>query len=267
MDDIPALRALCRAAVGSDDYVLGFLRSMVEGREAVAVEVSGQLVAMGGVTECADRALWIGQLRTHPGFRRRGYATMLLEHARLRALREGRPALRLFTGLRNPSRSLYRAYGFLEVAAFTRRAARALTAQAGRLRADPGSRALHGLWRESAYARAGHGYLAYRWHMLPLTLPTLRMLGRRGQVLVDGRTAVLAWAEEGERAAFASVLAGDPEGLRTARSAAGLLRRRTVEVFLPMEARILRWAEEAGYRRASWGRHLMLYERRIRRER
>lgn len=263
-DDLPALRRLSRAAVGPDDYVLGDLRRMVAAGEALVVEAEGRVVSMGGITECADGAYWIGQMRTHPAFRRRGFATMLLEHARVRAVREGRPALRLFTGSRNPSRNLYRGYGFREVAAFTRRAAAALRNRTRLLCTDPGSRALHGMWRQSLYARAGQGYAAYAWHMLPVTGAALRAWGRRGEVLTAGPAAVLAWTEDGDRAAYASVLAGGSEGLRAARSAAALLGRAAVEVFLPMDARILRWAEEAGYRDARWGRHLVLYERRVR---
>lgn len=263
VDDLPALRALCRAAVGHDDYVLGDLRRMVASGEAVVVEETGRVVSMGGITECADGALWIGQMRTHPDYRRRGFATMLLEHARARAVREGRPALRLFTGYRNPSRSLYRRWGFREVAAFTRRAAAALRSPAAAVPGNSWNRLLHAAWRRSLYARVGGGYVAYAWHMVPVTAATLRLWGRRGEVFTRDRAAVLAWKEDDGPAAYASILSGAVEGLRAARSAAGLLGRGTVEVFLPMDARILRWAEEAGYRRAPWGRHLVLYERRV----
>ncbi|HXF83609.1 MAG TPA: GNAT family N-acetyltransferase [bacterium] len=265
--DVPELRRLCRAAAGPDDYVADFLPEMVRRGEAVVVEASGRLVTMGGVATCVDGALWIGQLRTHPDFRRRGYATMLLADAYARAARERRPALRLYTGWRNPSRSLYERMGFREVAHFTRLAAPPLWRGAPPLaRAQDGRGAFH-LWRSSPFGAAGAGYVGYRWHMVPITRRLLDALAGRGEVLVGDGSALLAWVEPGSRAAYAAVLGEGRTGLRAARAAAAWLRRARVEVFAPRDPRILRWARESGFDPASWGRHLVLYEQRVRRRR
>jgi ribosomal protein S18 acetylase RimI-like enzyme len=266
-DDVPELRQLCRAAVGPDDYVPDFLPEMVRRGEAMVVEASGRLVTMGGVAACVDGALWIGQLRTHPDFRRRGYATMLLAAAYERAARERRPALRLYTGRRNPSRSLYERIGFREVARFTRLAAPPLRRGAPALaRAEDGGGAFH-LWRWSPYAAAGAGYAGYRWHIVPITRRLLDALAGRGEVLVGDGSALLAWVEPGSRAAIAAVLGEGRAGLRAARAAAARLRRARIEVVVPRDQRILRWARESGFGPASWGRHLVLYEQRVRRRR
>jgi len=262
--DRSALARLCRAAVGPDDYVLLYLDEMLRGRHVIVGEEAGRIVAMAGVTECADRALWIGQMRTHPGFRRRGYAKMLLEYARTRAMRENRPALRLWAGHRNiASRTLFKAVGFREVAGFTRMAARALRREGPTLRLDHEGRRAYRLWRQALFCRAGHGYLAYQWHFLPLTREMTRIMARKGEVLVGDEAAVLVWTEEGEPAADAAILSGGRDGLLAARTAAAMRGRPRVEVFLPRHRTVQRWARETGYAPAAWGGHAVLYERRV----
>jgi len=265
-EDLSQIADLCRAAVGADDYVLRYLDEMLGGRTVVVVEEGGRIGAMAGLTECADRALWIGQMRTHPGYRRRGFARMLLEHARTRAVREARPALRLWAGGHNiASRTLFETTGFREVASFTRMTAPALRGRAQRSDMDTRGRRAYRMWRQGLYRRAGAGYLAYEWHFLPVSLRTTQMLAARGQVFISGRAAVAAWVEEGDKTAYASILSGGRAGLVAARRIAGWHRRRRVEVFLPRHRTILAWASQAGFVPAAWGRHAVLYERRVRR--
>lgn len=70
--DLPALARLCRAAAGADDYVLSYLDEMVRAGQILVAQVGRRLVSMLGVSTCLDEALWLGQARTHPAFRRRG---------------------------------------------------------------------------------------------------------------------------------------------------------------------------------------------------
>src|SRR3989304_5270172 len=136
--DIKALVRLCRAAAGSGDYVLAYLREMLAAREILVAEERGRIVAMMGVTPCLDRALWLGQARTHPDFRRQGYAQRLVEAARARVRRERRPALRLWTSERNlAAQRLAESAGFRRIAVFTRRVARTRRAPAGRRTSRP----------------------------------------------------------------------------------------------------------------------------------
>jgi len=262
--DLRALVDLCRAAVGPGDYVLGYLQEMIAGREAMVTEVGGRVVAMAGVTECVDGALWIGQMRTHPDFRRRGFARRLLLEVYARAARERRPALRLWASRRNvASRTLFETTGFAEVAQFTRVRATALGG-AGGLRRTRATGAVHTRWARSAFCRRANGYLAYRWHFVPLTPALLRRLAGRGELYSGGRAAVLAWSGRDDPAAYASILSGGREALAAARRVARRLGRAAVEVFLPRDPQIEAWARASGYVPAPWGTEAVLYEWRVR---
>jgi ribosomal protein S18 acetylase RimI-like enzyme len=271
--DLPVLARLCRAAVGSHDYVLGYLPEMVAAREARVVEQDGRVVALTGITECADGALWLGQLRTDPRFRRRGFATLLLDDAFERVVREGRPALRLWTSRRNAAAQvLFARDGFRRVAGFTRMAAPAGGRRAGgrRGRRAPVAGAgetvrpavLWTWWRRSRVCRSGKGYLDYRWHFLPLSPSVLGKMIQRGEVFASTGVAVVAWCEKGDAAAYGAVLAGAETAFLQLRRLAATMGRARVEVFLPDSRPLVRAARAAGYGPADWGRAAILFERR-----
>jgi hypothetical protein len=253
--------------VGSDDYVLGYLAEMVAGREARLVEERGRIVAMAGITECADGALWLGQLRTHPRFRRSGYATRLLDDAFRQVVRDHRPALRLWTSRRNAaSQALFARNGFRRVATFTRVMAPALSGSASltsRLRDAAPARvaAVWERWRRSGAGRSGHGYVEYQWHFVPLSPAVFRKMSRRGDVFASGRSAAVLWSEDGDPAAYGAVLAGGRPTLYWMRRLAAGLRRERVEVFLPDSPGLIQAARAAGFGPAGWGREAILFER------
>ena len=261
--DIRALTRLCRAAAGPGDYVLAYLREMITAREILVAEERGRIAAMMGVTPCLDRALWLGQARTHPDFRRQGYAQRLVEAARVRARREGRPALRLWTSERNlAARRLAEATGFRRVAVFTRRVASTRRGPSG-LRTSRRVAVALRLWRRSLFCRQGKGYISYQWHFLPLTQKVLKKMAARSELLVGQKIAVVLWPEDERKTAFAAVLAGGQQGLTAARQAAGERGYAAVQTFLPRDPRIVRWARRAGFFKGSWGTRAVLYERRV----
>ncbi|HEY3247524.1 MAG TPA: GNAT family N-acetyltransferase [bacterium] len=263
--DLTTLAALCRAAVGPDDYVLEYLPEMVADKEILVAVASGHIRAMTGLTECADGALWIGQLRTHPRWRRRGLARALLDHAYARVIRERRPALRLWTSQHNvAARTLFESDGFRPVAVFSRMQARGLPS---RIRRGPalsvrGMNSLLRRWKRSLFSRHAKGYLDYRWRFIRLNGSVIRTLVRRGELFVGSRNAFLLWNEEEVQThAHVVVLTGGKATLRIARRTAGAKGHSLVEAFLPRTKRSLAVARQAGFRMASWGTRAILFER------
>lgn len=259
--DLPALVRLCRAAVGPHDYVLSYLADMVAGREVRVVDDGRRIVAMVGITECADGALWLGQLRTHPRFRRRGYATRLLDDAYAKVVRERRPGLRLWTSRRNRiGQALFEGNGFRRIATFTRMAA---AGAAGRknVRQAAGVTRLWERWTRSPAHRDGRGYVGYRWHFVPLTRPVFNLMRRRNELYVQRRAVCVLWSEDEDAALHGAVIAGGRQALLLMRRAAAAMGRERVEVFLPRRSRLVRAARRAGYAMAEWGVAAILFER------
>ena len=261
--DLNRLAALCRAAVGPDDYVLEFLKEKVRAREVSVVEVRRRIVSMLGFTPCPDGSLWLGQIRTHPAFRRRGLASLLIEDARVRAARARRPALRMWISVRNTaSRRMAESTGFRRVAVFSRRVA---GPDEGPSRVGVTRRADDAFerWRRSALRPAGSGYLCYEYHFLPLTLSTLRRIASARHLLMGPKAVLVFWRENTETGGV-SVLAGGREALLAARRAVAERRLKHVWTFLPRTAKILRSARQAGFVKGSWGSHAIVYERPVR---
>jgi GNAT superfamily N-acetyltransferase len=264
-EDLNGLVALCRAAVGPDDYVLRYLEGMVAaGRIRVATE-GDRVVAMMGVTPCVDGSLWLGQIRSHPDVRRRGYARFLVETVAEQAARDGRPALRLWASEGNrPSRRLAEGTGFRSVAVFVRLLAKAVGGASGlRPRRTVGGALRR--WEESLFHREGGGYVGYRWSFVPLDPETLSAIAAEGEMLEGPKAAILLWrgGEEAADVAGAAFLAGGVQAMFAARRAAHARGFRRVAVFVPRHPRILAWARDAGYERGTWGTRAVLYERRL----
>ncbi|HEV8354822.1 MAG TPA: GNAT family N-acetyltransferase, partial [bacterium] len=219
------MAALCRAAVGADDYVLEYLPEMIARREILMTVVGRRVRAMTGLTECADGALWIGQLRTHPRWRRRGLARMLLDRAYARVVRESRPALRLWTSERNvAARSLFESSGFRPVAAFSRMVAKSLpSAVRSHLAAGPlQSRTLLLEWERSMFARDGKEFLDYHWRFTRLSGSVVRTMKSRRELYCASDGTLLFWAgEENRTTVHVAALSGGRAALLRARRVAG----------------------------------------------
>jgi GNAT superfamily N-acetyltransferase len=263
--DLRTLAALCRVAVGPDDYVLEYLPEMVARKEILVSVVRGRVRAMTGLTECADGALWIGQLRSHPRWRRRGLARILLDHAYARVVRERRPALRLWTSQRNAAAcALFESNGFSPVAVFSRMVARTVAGVARPRRPTrvPERRNLLPRWERSVFAKEGRGFLDYRWRFTRLNDAVIRDLMGRRELQWTARGTLLLWAgEENRTTVHVAALTGGKAALTQARRAAGTRGFSRVLAFLPRTKRSLRTARQAGFRMASWGTRAVLYER------
>ncbi|HEV8353788.1 MAG TPA: GNAT family N-acetyltransferase [bacterium] len=259
------MAALCRAAVGADDYVLEYLPEMIARREILVTVVGRRVRAMTGLTECADGALWIGQLRTHPRWRRRGLARMLLDRAYARVVRESRSALRLWTSQRNvAARALFESNGFRPVAVFSRMVAAPLAGRA-QWRTAPTSSERQGLlslWDRSLFGREGKGYLDYFWRFTRLNQPVVRRLLDRRELFFNSLGVFLMWrGAEHRTTVHVAVLTGGKAALRSARRAAGARGFDRVQAFVPRTRRALATARQAGFAMARWGTRAVLYER------
>lgn len=266
--DVPALSELCRAAVGADDYVLGFLERFVRDSATLVATDRGRIVGMMVYDDTPDGAVWLHAARTHPAVRRRGVATELNQACEDLGRIRGRTALRLWAEAQNAaSVEAARRSGFEERARFTR-----LRIAADRAAPDVDLEPLDPerdgpLLKASPLLRRTAGYVFHDFYFLPLTQTNARWLAAEGALWRFGGNAV-AISEDFEdvwgKDLQVQLLAGDVSAF--CRAAPAIARARgadRVESFLPHETSILQAARAAGFEPMGWGQEAILFEKRL----
>ena len=273
--DKPALEALCREAVGPEDYVIGslqdtILRSVVH----IALGEKDRLVGMMAYVPCVDGSAWLSKARTHPDFRRQGVAHAIIDSFAGLARVGNVPTLRLWSEATNEEGlASFAAAGFKEVARFARVTREALPHARTPSRLDSASGGprstpcafTEDLWRKvtaSAFVAKGNGYVHHDNAFLPASRPVAFALAAKG-VFRAWNGNLLAVSKDGEREEemWFTAWAGDlPELLSEAGRLASEKRRSHTQTFLPNDPELLREAEIAGFNPASWGKEAVLAE-------
>ena len=263
--DRRVVAALCRRAVGRDDYVLRLLDDVIrDGGLLVAFEGT-RAVAMMNSIEVTDGSLWLSMARTDPRHQGRGVAAALVERLASIARRRGVRQLRLWTnGTNRRGNAAAKRAGFHEVGRFVG-AIRKPLRQAPRSRdARPvmGSALLR-----SGIVRDGRGYLLLGWYFVPATVPVLRSFSRQGILRRLGRTWVASphALKPGEFEWFEfAVLRGDAaEALREGARLAHAAKAQRAFTYLPRGKVYLAAIRKAGYNVPDWATDVVLYERRL----
>jgi ribosomal protein S18 acetylase RimI-like enzyme len=264
-EDLLALRELCTASVGPDDYVPGFLERFVRDSVTLVAADGPLLVGMMVYDEPPDGSAWLHAARTHPEYRRRGVATALMSSCEAVARRRHRTAMRLWASADNvPSVTANRGYGFCERARFSRM--RALAARGGappsleRLRLDASAWASI---RRSEVLRRSAGFLFHDFYFLRLDRTNALRLSRRQALWRLGPLGFSLSADlEGRQGVQIQPLFGDLVGLlRAAPTLAAALGAERVESFLPHAEAVLATARESGFRPMEWGQEAILFEK------
>jgi len=266
--DRRAVRALC-ARIWSDDYVPRAFDTWVrdrEGRPWVAT-LDRQVIGIAKLTLSRDREAWLHGLRVDPRYRRRGVATVLLQHRLERARRLGARVARLDTAEDNIAvHRLMRRFGFHRIARVSHYLAQASPGERPRLatRAE-----LAAVWRLLREERA----MLHEAHFVrSLARDDVARAVREGRCHVTGPPGGVSAAavvrpvrdrEHGSRL-LAEALAGTPTGvrrlLRGLRAEAKAQRLSRAGIAAPAP----RWriAKDAGYRRR-WPETMFVFERRL----
>lgn len=266
--DRASLVALCRDAVGADDYVPSFLGEFLGTGVVLLAEDARRAVGMMVYHDVPDGSAWVHAARTRPAYRRQGVATALMHACEALARRRHRDAMRLWASASNrASVGANLAYGFQERARFTRMriAAEARTPPVLQpLRPD--AEFFARLRRSTLFRRSG-GYLFHDFYFLPLDDRNARRLAREGALVRFGRNAASVSpdfeAAGGRGLQIQPVLGSLPTILRACPAIAASRGAERVESFLPHDPRVLRTAREAGFTSMEWGREAILFERRL----
>lgn len=266
LSDRAALENLCRAAVGSDDYVLEILDDLILREQTFVALDDDLIIGMTTARDLVDGSAWLHAARTRPAYRRKGVATALVQTIEGLARMKGLGALRLWTNAdNNAGVGAYRKAGFKEIGRFSRFRA---TAERGRTPPIAHRFVLdEDVWTElqgSPILASGAGYVACDYAFLPLVRGTAHLLANRGSLVRIGEDLALV-----DELAFAqdvhleiTPVAGDlGRILRHGRGLAAQRGLKEVETFLPLTPGGTVAARVSGYRPVSWGQDAVLCEK------
>lgn len=267
--DFEGLVDLCRASVGPEDYVPGFLEDFLETGIVMLAEEAGSAVGMMVYHDVPDGSAWLHAARTHPAHRREGVATALMHEGERVSRRRHRSAMRLWAEATNTaSVQANRRYGFRERGRFSRlRAPATVSFQVPRLEKIPADARLWPSLRRSPFLTRSGGYHYHDFYFLRLGRDSALGLARRGAFWRFGTNGISLSGgfEEGGRDLQVEPLFGSlAEILRAAPGIAASRGAERVETFLPRDPGVARMARRAGFRRMEWGRDAILFERRLR---
>jgi GNAT superfamily N-acetyltransferase len=266
--DFRAIARLCRRAVGPRDYVLLFLKEAIRDKGLFLAWNGQELVGMTNFEKCIDGSGWLSMARTDPAWRRMGVAVFLQKAIAAHAKPRGVTFLRLWTSSTNkPSQYALKKGGFrkvcdaAQVQYSVRKKVKKQTISPTKL-SRPELKSL----LNSTYVSKMNGYLAYKWHFVRAK-ETIPKLVRRAEVYRTGESIfVLTRTERAVRRIGLSIalLSGPVRAsLMDSRKIAGLLGGQVLRAYVPYDRHMLSVAKSLGFSRPRWGRHCLVFERRI----
>lgn len=267
--DFRSIVRLCRRAVGPRDYVLLFLRGAVAEKGLFLAWKGQELVGMTNFEKCIDGSGWLSMARTDPAWRRTGVAVFLQKRIASHAQRRRITTLRLWTSARNkPSLNAIKKGGFRMICEAAQiscnirsKTRRQVIRPLGRLsEAQPES------LLKSRYLSQMNGYMAYKWHFVDANKTLPKLLHRRELYKLGGSTFALARTERVfGRVGFSATLVDGPVtvSLRNSKETARLLGAQVIRAYVPYDRYLLNAARRIGFRTAPWGRHCLVFERKI----
>jgi len=261
---------LCRRAVGSGDYALRRLGETIAKKGLFVAWSNGDLVGIANFEKCIDGSGWLSMGRTDPQWRRRGVALFLQQQITVHAGRNGIEYLRLLI-LSNNKPSLLAAMkgGFrpvCEAAHVTRSTQVKRSTEQPHLHSSTSSKSLKSLL-SSAYLSKMNGYFGYKRHFVKASEKLLKRLAERGELYSYGETSFILtkpeMAFDRYTSSFTLLEGSAGSGLRQVKKIAKDYAPLRLGSYLPYERTVLSAARRAGFRRDSWGKHCIIFKKKI----
>lgn len=277
--DKSKIARLCRRAVGAHDYVLRTLDEEIrEGGMFLVFSPKKDLIGMSKFTPVFDKSGWLGMARTDPNWQGRGVAQFLQRSIASYAKEKGINCLRFFV-LSTNTRSLRAARkgGFKEVADGAHVSFKLNSSRTKRrlgafsdffLRASKNlpqndeNECDYEAIMSSKYGKMLRGYMRTGYAFVRLTKTNLKATKARGELFCEGESSYVLARLEMSEGEF-SILSGRPRLtlfciIRKA-SEKGLTH---LGGFVPYDRNLIRVCERLGLKVDSWGKHMILFEKR-----
>jgi predicted SPOUT superfamily RNA methylase MTH1 len=112
-----------------------------------------------------------------------------------------------------------------------------------------------------------HGYLGYKWHFVKANKELLLKIARKGELYQDGETGFILTKPEQRfhaRRSTLTLLTGQVgKSLLTAKILAKELGADSLSSYVPHDSYTLRTARKAGFKLDDWGKHCIIFEKKI----
>lgn len=224
---------------------------------------------MTNFDKCVDGSGWLSMARTDLAWRRRGVAIFLqgqvIDYAREKEITH----LRLWALSKNKaSIKACEKGGFKLVceAAHVSCRLRVKKKEKSAL-SSSGSNTQLRSFLKSRYSSKMNGYMARGWHFMRSSEILLRQLARRGELYVAEDSAFLLTKPEirfKEPQSSLTILTGPvPKSMKSAKKISGALGAKILSGYIPYEPYQLSIAKECGFRRSPWGKHCLVFEKKI----
>jgi len=267
--DRPLIGRLCRRAVSRSDYVLRILPSIVARGGLFLAWDGDALVGITNFDKCIDGSGWLSVARTDPKWRGRGVATFLQRKIAAYAKQRGVGTLRLWVSSGNKSslRACERG-GFKQVCEAAH-ISRGLTRSKRPRKFNPSypteAKILPLL--KSSYVAKTRGYVGYRRHFVKLTKDLLTQLREEDELYItEGEALVVTRPETFFRTAQSSLTTLEGTFARSVELAEEIARdmgARFLSSYIPYSPHEISIARKLGFRRSPWGKHCLVFEKRI----
>jgi len=268
--DYGLVARLCKRAVGPGDYVLDILKQVIADKGLFLACSNDEVIGMVNFEECIDGSGWLGMARTDPDWRRRGVALFLQQQVAVHARKRGASHLRLWVFSKNkPSLLAAKKGGFRAVceASHFSRSVRGKRSSP-QITAFPliSGESVKSLLR-SPYLSKMNGYFAYKWHFVKASEELLDELARKGELRTDRESSFIFTKPEmsyGDPYSAFVLLRGSTEPtLRQVKQVGQSYGRLFLGGYLPYDPHLISIAQKTGFKRDSWGKHCIVFEKKI----
>ncbi|MGI0083960.1 MAG: GNAT family N-acetyltransferase [Nitrososphaerales archaeon] len=260
--------ALCKLAVGPDDYVIPRLKHIIASKGLFVASSGSEFVGMSNFSRTIDGAAWFGMARTHPDWRRKGVA-IFLQHAKAEHARKlGIRRLRLFVLSTNkPSLRACLKGGFRPVSEAAHLSLNLSEDRfEGNHKFEISREPLLNLLK-SRYVKKMKGYVGYDSTFVKIDEQVLEKISRKGEIysLEDAKFILNPRDEfEPDNHREFSLLEGSVEkGLDSVARTARGIGTDSVGTFIPYEHYLIKMARTLGFRDDPWGWHCICFEKSI----
>ena len=267
--DQPAIVRLCRRAVSRYDYVIRILHTVINRGGLFLAWDGAELAGMTNFDWCMDGSGWLSMARTDPAWRRRGVAIKLQGKIAAYARRRSVRTLRLWiTSGNTPSVKAAGRVGFRQICEAAHISCRLKTHHTHRKipPSMPTTSRLQSLLKSSYVART-RGYIGYKRHFMEFRKPLLAKLCNQGDLYVTDHTALLVSGPDRlfrvPQCSLAILEGPMAESLNRAKEIAQGMRAQMLSSYIPYNPYQISVAKRLGFTRSSWGKHCLVYEKKI----